>query len=128
MTATDTAAYRRNERTDRIDVLPARSGEAVTHAARRGIIVQVGRPRMTQADGWFFKITLSTPSFAAFANVSYAFITSPRAKRCVTSLPGCNLPDLTTLSSIGVVTVSTSRVVSVMLRSQSFSTCLDERP
>ena len=65
---------------------------------------------------------LERTSFAAFPNVSYAFITSSRAKRCVTSLLGCNLPEPTTFSSIGVVTVSTSLVVSVMLRSQSFST------
>ena len=52
-----------------------------------------------------------------------AFITSSRAKRWVTSLLGCSLPEATTFGSIGVVTVSTSLVFSVMLRSHSFSTC-----
>ena len=51
------------------------------------------------------------------------FMMSFIAKRCVTSLPGCSLPDRTTFSSIGVVTVSTSRVVSEIFVSQSFSRC-----
>src|ERR1035438_1486021 len=69
----------------------------------------------------FFRITFSAPSLAALPNVSYAFMMSFIAKRCVTSLCGCNSPDCTIFSSMGVVIVSTSRVVSEILRSQSFS-------
>ena len=58
---------------------------------------------------------------AALPKTSYAFITSASLKRWVTSFAGWTLPDCTTLSSMGVVTVSTSRVVRVMLCAQSRS-------
>ena len=39
---------------------------------------------------------MSALSFAAFPNVSYAFMTSSSAKRWVISLAGCTFPDCTT--------------------------------
>lgn len=67
--------------------------------------------------------TFSAPSFAALPKVSYALMMSLIANRWYTSLPGCTLPERTTFRSMGVVAVSTSRVVSVMLWLQSFSRC-----
>jgi hypothetical protein len=70
-------------------------------------------------------MTFSARCFAASPNVSYAFITSSRRNSCVMSFRGASRPETTFRRSIGVVTVSTSRVVIVTLCDQSFSSLSD---
>ena len=60
-------------------------------------------------------------SFIALPKVSYAFIASSNVKWWVINCLGRTLPDTTVFKSIGVVTVSTRRVVRVMLCDQSLS-------
>ncbi len=60
-------------------------------------------------------MTLSAFSLAALPNVSYALIMSSSLNSWVMSLRGSSWPETTLFRSIGVVTVSTSRVVMVTL-------------
>src|SRR5450830_689967 len=68
-------------------------------------------------------ITLRDFVSAACAKVSYASRISSNLKRCVMSNLASILLAFSDLSSIGMLTVSTRRVVMEILRSQSFSKC-----
>src|SRR5450830_364664 len=68
-------------------------------------------------------MTLRDLVSAACAKVSYASRISSNLKRCVMSNLASILLAFSDLSSIGMLTVSTRRVVMEILRSQSFSKC-----